>query len=203
MNLRGKEKYNSVNHLTGLAQCLIDRNTIIDLRNETMVAGTIVDVDGRTAAAESLIPDALPGVTVPSLMKHGRSLASPSAVVPCFGYSSTANLIVSLRPATSTGTISSIVERIRQAVVQHRIDHLGLAHFGATAHMHHMRCLGHGLLSARDDDGSITGPDRLIAEGNRFQTGAAQHVDVVRWDFLRYARFNGSLAGRVLSLAGR
>uniref|UniRef100_A0A182HKK3 Sm domain-containing protein n=1 Tax=Anopheles arabiensis TaxID=7173 RepID=A0A182HKK3_ANOAR len=46
MNLRGKEKYNSVNHLTGLAQCLIDRNTIIDLRNETMVAGTIVDVDG-------------------------------------------------------------------------------------------------------------------------------------------------------------
>ncbi|XP_052901844.1 U7 snRNA-associated Sm-like protein LSm10 [Anopheles moucheti] len=46
MNYKGKEKYNSVNYVTGFAQCLIDRNTLIDLQNETSVAGTIVDVDG-------------------------------------------------------------------------------------------------------------------------------------------------------------
>ncbi|XP_052869959.1 U7 snRNA-associated Sm-like protein LSm10 [Anopheles cruzii] len=40
------EKLNSLNELTGLVQCLVDRNTLIDLRNETSVAGTIVHVDG-------------------------------------------------------------------------------------------------------------------------------------------------------------
>uniref|UniRef100_A0A182NQJ4 5'-nucleotidase domain-containing protein 1 n=1 Tax=Anopheles dirus TaxID=7168 RepID=A0A182NQJ4_9DIPT len=46
MEMDKKEKFNSVNHLTGLAQCLIDRNILVDLRNETSVAGTIVNVDG-------------------------------------------------------------------------------------------------------------------------------------------------------------
>ncbi|XP_053657685.1 U7 snRNA-associated Sm-like protein LSm10 [Anopheles marshallii] len=46
MDYKGKEKYNAVNYVTGFAQCLIDRNTLIDLQNETSVAGTIVDVDG-------------------------------------------------------------------------------------------------------------------------------------------------------------
>jgi hypothetical protein len=36
----------------------------------------------NTAAAESLIPLAFPGVTVPSLMKHARSLPRLSTVVP-------------------------------------------------------------------------------------------------------------------------
>uniref|UniRef100_A0A182QN48 Sm domain-containing protein n=1 Tax=Anopheles farauti TaxID=69004 RepID=A0A182QN48_9DIPT len=47
MNFDKKEKFNSVNHLTGLAQCLINRNILIDLRNETSVAGTIINVDGH------------------------------------------------------------------------------------------------------------------------------------------------------------
>uniref|UniRef100_A0A903Z015 Sm domain-containing protein n=1 Tax=Anopheles minimus TaxID=112268 RepID=A0A903Z015_9DIPT len=46
MDLKGKEKFHSVNYLIGLAQCLIGRNTLIDLQNEASVAGTIVDVDG-------------------------------------------------------------------------------------------------------------------------------------------------------------
>ncbi|XP_055637624.1 U7 snRNA-associated Sm-like protein LSm10 isoform X2 [Toxorhynchites rutilus septentrionalis] len=41
-----KERYNSLNDLTGLAQCLVDMNILIDLRNETSVAGKIVYVDG-------------------------------------------------------------------------------------------------------------------------------------------------------------
>lgn len=41
-----KERYNSLNDLTGLAQCLLDRNILIDLRNESSVAGKITSVDG-------------------------------------------------------------------------------------------------------------------------------------------------------------
>uniref|UniRef100_A0A1Q3FCA6 Sm domain-containing protein n=1 Tax=Culex tarsalis TaxID=7177 RepID=A0A1Q3FCA6_CULTA len=41
-----KERYNSFNDLTALTQCLVDRNILIDLRNETSVAGKITDVDG-------------------------------------------------------------------------------------------------------------------------------------------------------------
>ncbi|XP_058062297.1 U7 snRNA-associated Sm-like protein LSm10 [Anopheles bellator] len=44
--LKNIEKLNSLNELTGLVQCLVHRNTLIDLRNETSVAGTIVHVDG-------------------------------------------------------------------------------------------------------------------------------------------------------------
>ncbi|XP_065087279.1 U7 snRNA-associated Sm-like protein LSm10 [Ochlerotatus camptorhynchus] len=41
-----KERFNSLNELTGLAQCLLDRNILIDLRNESSVAGKITNVDG-------------------------------------------------------------------------------------------------------------------------------------------------------------
>uniref|UniRef100_A0A182S9K8 LSM domain-containing protein n=1 Tax=Anopheles maculatus TaxID=74869 RepID=A0A182S9K8_9DIPT len=46
MEMSRKEKYNTVNYLTGVAQCLIRKNTLIDLQNETSVAGKIVAVDG-------------------------------------------------------------------------------------------------------------------------------------------------------------
>src|SRR3954447_13086385 len=42
-------------------------------------------VISTTAAAPSLIPDALAAVTVPSLLNAGRSLPIPSSVVPCLG----------------------------------------------------------------------------------------------------------------------
>uniref|UniRef100_A0A182IQG3 Sm domain-containing protein n=1 Tax=Anopheles atroparvus TaxID=41427 RepID=A0A182IQG3_ANOAO len=41
-----KEKAYSLNQLTGLVQCLVNKNVLIDLQNETSVAGTIVHVDG-------------------------------------------------------------------------------------------------------------------------------------------------------------
>ncbi|XP_058118902.1 U7 snRNA-associated Sm-like protein LSm10 [Anopheles coustani] len=41
-----KERFFSLNHLTGLVQCLINQNVLIDLQNETSVAGTITNVDG-------------------------------------------------------------------------------------------------------------------------------------------------------------
>ena len=45
-----------------------------------------------SAAAPSLMPDALPAVTEPSLTNAGRSAASVSAVVPARGYSSFVDL---------------------------------------------------------------------------------------------------------------
>ncbi|XP_029716930.2 U7 snRNA-associated Sm-like protein LSm10 [Aedes albopictus] len=41
-----KERYNILNELAGLAQCLVNRNILIDLRNESSVAGRITNVDG-------------------------------------------------------------------------------------------------------------------------------------------------------------
>ena len=61
-----------------------------------------------SAAAPSLIPDALPAVTVPSLAKAGRSFASVSTEVPCFGCSSSDTITSPLRPLIVTGTISSV-----------------------------------------------------------------------------------------------
>ncbi|XP_050071567.1 U7 snRNA-associated Sm-like protein LSm10 [Anopheles maculipalpis] len=46
MEMNRKEKYNSVNYLTGLAQCIIRKNTLIELQNDTSVAGKVVGVDG-------------------------------------------------------------------------------------------------------------------------------------------------------------
>src|SRR6266702_2856294 len=45
-----------------------------------------------TAAAPSLMPEALAAVTVPSLAKAGRSLPTASMVVPCLGYSSASTM---------------------------------------------------------------------------------------------------------------
>ncbi|EJY58040.1 AAEL013425-PB [Aedes aegypti] len=41
-----KERYNTLNELAGLVQCLVNRNILIDLRNESSVAGKITNVDG-------------------------------------------------------------------------------------------------------------------------------------------------------------
>ena len=61
-----------------------------------------------TAAAASLIPDALPAVTVPSLAKAGRSLAMSSVLTPGRICSSVAKVVVPLRPGTSMGRICSV-----------------------------------------------------------------------------------------------
>ena len=64
-------------------------------------------VISTSAAAPSLMPDALPAVTVPSLAKAGRSFASASTVVPWRGYSSVSTTMSPLRLGTVTAAISS------------------------------------------------------------------------------------------------
>ena len=65
-------------------------------------------VISTTAAAPSLMPDALPAVTEPSLEKAGFSLAMASTVAPWRGYSSWSTTTSPLRVFTVTGTISSL-----------------------------------------------------------------------------------------------
>ena len=58
--------------------------------------------------APSFIPDALPAVTVPSLLKAGLNFESFSKFVVLFGYSSVSNTTVLFFPFISIGTISSL-----------------------------------------------------------------------------------------------
>src|SRR6059058_3654080 len=67
-----------------------------------------VAVISTIAAAPSLMPDALPAVTVPFLSKAGRSFDRTSTVVPCFGCSSVSTMASPRRVVTLTGTISSL-----------------------------------------------------------------------------------------------
>ena len=134
-------------------------------------------VISRVAAAPSLMPDALPAVTVPSLSKAGRSFCIASSVAPWRIYSSWSTIVSPLRPLTVTATISSLnlpafcaasalfceatrelvllvagqlplardvlggvahviaVEGVGQAVLDHRVDHLEVAHLDAAAQM--------------------------------------------------------------------
>src|SRR4051812_37146807 len=65
-------------------------------------------VISTTAAAPSLMPEALPAVTVPSFSNAGFSLAIASTVAPWRGYSSSATMMSPLRDLMVTGTISSL-----------------------------------------------------------------------------------------------
>src|SRR5881628_2605230 len=79
-----------------------------------------------TAAAPSETWDALPAVMVPSLWNAGVSLLSVSTVV--------SGLTPSSRSSFPNGTTSSLsTPPFDQAVVDHRVDHLGVAHAGAEA----------------------------------------------------------------------
>ena len=60
------------------------------------------------AAAPSLIPEALPAVTMPSFLKAGFRRARVSTVVPGRGPSSVSTITEPFLPLTSTGTISSL-----------------------------------------------------------------------------------------------
>ncbi len=61
------------------------------------------------AAAPSLIPEALPAVTIPpSFLKAGFNLARPSLVTPFLGPSSVSTMTDPFLVFTSTGTISSL-----------------------------------------------------------------------------------------------
>ena len=65
-------------------------------------------VISTSAAPPSLMPEALPAVTVPSLLKAGRSFAIASALASWRMYSSSLTTTSPLRPLMVTGVISSL-----------------------------------------------------------------------------------------------
>lgn len=52
-----REKFNIYNSLVVIPHMLLNRNTIIDLRNDTSVAGTINCVDGYILINKNLTPN--------------------------------------------------------------------------------------------------------------------------------------------------
>jgi hypothetical protein len=94
------------------------------------------------------------------------------------------------------------VEGVPQTVLDHGVDQLERAHLGAGAQMLRVRRHAHGFLPARDHDLGIAVQDRLIAERDRAQAGAAKLVDAPGRALDRDAGRDRGLAGRVLTLAG-
>ena len=77
------------------------------MRGFTPSASALAALITTVAAAPSLMPLALPGVTMPSFLKAGRSLASWSGVL-ARGNSSVSKTRSSRRSRTVTGTICSL-----------------------------------------------------------------------------------------------
>ncbi len=71
-----------------------------------------------------------------------------------------------------------LVVDVPQAVDDHRVDHLPVAHALAVARAEqHVRRQAHVLLAAGDDDLVVAVADRLGGEHHRLQAGAADRVD--------------------------
>ena len=90
-----------------------------------------------------------------------------------------------------------------QAVVHHRIDHLGVAQAGAEARLRdEIRGLGHRLHAAGHDDLDLAGADELVGQGDRIEAGQAHLIDGDGRHLLRDATFDGRLTGCDLARAG-
>ena len=95
------------------------------------------------------------------------------------------------------------VEGVPQAVLDHGVDEVEVAHLGAVAQVRGVLRLAHALLAAGDDDGRGARLDLLSAERDGAQARAANLVDAPGRAVDRNAGGDRRLAGRVLALAGR
>ena len=201
-------------------------------------------VISTTAAAPSLMPEALAAVTVPSLSKAGPQLGDRlerGAVLGIFvGVDDDVALaglhrdrrdlvlelagllrglglvlrgdreLVLLRAGDLPlagdvlGGVAHVVavEGVPQAVLDHGVDHLEVAHLHAVAQMRAVRRLAHGFLAAGHHDLGIAVEDGLVAERDRAQARAAELVDAPGRALDRDAGGDRGLARRVLALAG-
>src|SRR5208282_6634946 len=94
------------------------------------------------------------------------------------------------------------VKGLPQAVLDHRIDHLEVAHLHAAAQIRAVRGNAHRFLAAGDRDLGIAVEDALIAKRDRAQSRAAKLVDAPGRDLDRDSRIDRGLTGRALALAG-
>ena len=94
------------------------------------------------------------------------------------------------------------VKGVPQAVLDHGVDKVEVAHLLAVAQMGAVRRLAHAFLAADDKDIAVAVLDRLGAQRHRAQAGAANLVHRPGRHFLRQAGAHGGLAGGVLAFAG-
>jgi len=92
------------------------------------------------------------------------------------------------------------VEGVPQPILDHRVDHLEVAHLDAGAQMLRMRRQRHRLLAAGHDDLRVSGGDLLHAKRDGAQARAADLVKPPGRRTLRQAGMDRRLAGRVLAL---
>ena len=92
------------------------------------------------------------------------------------------------------------VEGVDQAVLQHGVDELHVAHLDAAAQIGGVGGERHRFLAARDDDVGVAVGDLLHAERDRAQAAAAELVDAEGGLFLRNAGLHRRLAGWILAL---
>jgi hypothetical protein len=94
------------------------------------------------------------------------------------------------------------VEGVPEAILDHGVDHVEVAHFDAVAQMRAVRRLAHGFLAAGHHDLGIAVEDGLVAERDRAQPRAAELVDTPGRALDRDAGGDRGLAGRILPLPG-
>src|SRR6185295_13714337 len=87
------------------------------------------------------------------------------------------------------------IEGIPKPVLDHGVDELDRTHLGAAAQVLRVRRHAHGLLAAGDHYFGIAVEQRLIAQRDRAQAGAAQLVDAPGRAFYRNAGGDRGLAG--------
>ena len=96
-----------------------------------------------------------------------------------------------------------LVVRALQAVGEHVVQHLAVPHAHSTARLRQqIGRIGHRFHAAGDHDFGRSHPDRVAAEHDRLQAGAADLVDGHAADRHGHTRPDRGLARRSLALAG-
>ena len=197
-----------------------------------------------TAAAPSFRPDALPAVTVPSLLNAGRRPAALRAwcrasdtrrcrtrgallgrdlerddfILELAGLLRRLGLLLrsggelilfGARDVVLLGDVLGrdahvvLVVDVPQAVDDHGVDQLGVAHAEAVARIgQHVRRGAHVFLAAGDDDVGVAALDGLGRQVGRLQAAAANFADGKRRHHVWQAGLDDGLARRVLAGAG-
>ena len=103
----------------------------------------------------------------------------------------------------SRNTHMVVVECVPQAVFDHFINELAVAHtIAPTSFLYEIGCLRHVFHAACNDNVGIAGFNNLCCQRYATQTGTADFVDCHSRSFNRHACFNHSLTSRILAEAG-
>ena len=169
--------------------------------------------DSSDGVAPRRLVDLDDGVALAALDGHGDHLLGQPAVVGGGDHP----LVRAQRPAVHVGArhlelVADLGrldehllagERVREPVVDHRVERLHVAHAGAEARLReHVGRLRHRLHPAGDGDLDVTGADRGVEHAGGAHARGADLVDRLGGDLLRDPGVDLRLARRDLARAG-